>query len=134
MQVLLYDDNEMHVFNVFGFTPKEIDFSQIEPTKIGDAIDGKAVFQRQIYDAEIYVGEVKAELDPTTMKRIAKYNLDKEFEAINNQTAKALEYLASLNRLIEEKEEKLEFARELIRKIWEDEEFEEGKYLPEEED
>lgn len=117
MQVLLYDDEEMRIYDVVEFDKWNNDFAINE-------------IQETTYKVRILSETSKAELDPTTMKRIAKYNLNKEFETINSQTAKALEYLASINRLVEEKEKKLAFMEELIRKIWEDEGFDEDKYLP----
>ena len=134
MQVLLYDDKEMHIYEVVNFLPQPAGYTEFDVTGLEDNFRQFAIIPNHTYMAELAIRESKAELDPTTMKRIAKYNLDKDFEAINSQTAKALEYLAILNKQVEEKEKKLAFMGELIQKIWDDEDFEEDNYLPDEED
>lgn len=131
-QILLYDENEMHVLEVIGYHPEEplvepVDIATIEQVQIK-----RAIFQDWSYRAEIAVGKVKAELDPTTMKRIAKYNLDKDFEGLNRQIKSAEERLKNLNEQAEENERKLELMRELFPKIWHDANFDQDNYLPDE--
>lgn len=97
-QILLYDEKEMHVFDVVGYYPEEplvepVDIATIEQVQLK-----RAIFQDWSYMAEIAVGKVKAELDPTTMKRIAKYNLDKDFEEINKSIESAKKSVESTAR------------------------------------
>ena len=104
----------MHVFEVVNYHPEEplvepVDIATIEQVQLK-----RAIFQDWKYQAEIAVGKVRAELDPTTMKRIAKYNLDRDFEEI-----------------------KLSTINDVVKQIWEDECFDEGDYLfdkPQEDD
>lgn len=133
-QILLYDEKEMHVFDVVGYHPEEPLVEPVDITTIEQIQTKRAIFQDWSYKAEIAIGKVKAELDPTTMKRIAKYNLDKDFEELNRQIKSAESRLKNLNEQAEEKERKLELMRELFPKIWNDTDFDQDNYLPDEED
>lgn len=131
-QILLYDEKEMHIFDVIGYYPEEPLVEPVDITTIEQIQTKRAIFQDWSYKVEIAVGKVKAELDSTTMKRIAKYNLDKDFEELNRQIKSAEERLKNLNEQAEEKEQKLELMRELFPKIWNDAEFEQDNYLTDE--
>lgn len=131
-QILLYDEKEMHVLEVIGYHPEEPLVEPVDIATIEQVQMKRAIFQDWSYRAEIAVGKVKAELDPTTMKRIAKYNLDKDFEELNRQIKFAEERLKNLNEQAEENERKLELMRELFPKIWHDANFDQDNYLPDE--
>lgn len=133
-QILLYDEKEMHIFEVIGYHPEEPLVEPVDIATVKQVQMKRAIFQDWSYRAEIAVGKVKAELDPTTMKRIAKYNLDKDFEELNKQIKSAEERLKNLNERAEENERKLELMRELFPKIWNDSEFDKDKYFPDEDD
>ena len=75
------------------------------------------------------IKEVVAELDPTTMKRIAKYNKDKELEELNYKIKLAEDRLKVLNDEMNKKEKKLGLIQNLGQQIWEDDCFNENKYL-----
>lgn len=128
-QILLYDENEMHVFDVVNYHPEEPLVEPVDITTIEQIQTKRVIFQDWSYKAEIAVGKVKAELDPTTMKRIAKYNLDKDFEELNRQIKSAEERLESLNKEVEEKKEKLKFMGELLLKVWNDRDFDKDNFL-----
>jgi hypothetical protein len=131
-QIILYDEKEMHVFDVVNYHPEEPLVEPVDIATIEQVQMKRSIFQDWSYRAEIAVGEVKAELDPTTMKRIAKYNLDKDFEELNRQIKSAEERLKNLNEQAEENERKLELMRELFPKIWHDANFDQDNYLPDE--
>lgn len=131
-QILLYDEKEMHVFDVVGYYPEEPLVEPVDIATIEQVQMKRSIFQDWSYRAEIAVGEAKAELDPTTMKRIAKYNLDKGFEELNEKIKSAEERLKNLNEQAEENERKLELMRELFPKIWHDANFDQDNYLPDE--
>lgn len=128
-QILLYDEKEMHVFDVVNYHPEEPLVEPVDIATIEQVQMKRAIFQDWSYRAEIAVGKVKAELDPTTMKRIAKYNLDKDFEELNRQIKSAEEKLESLNKEAEEKKEKLKFMGELLLKVWNDRNFDKDNFL-----
>lgn len=134
MQILLYDDNEMHVYDIVNYNQKSPDVDEIDATSIEDMFTHKVIVPKGTYSAEITVGEKKAELDPTTMKRIAKYNLDKEFWEINEKINKATDKLMQLNKEVDQMRSKIELIDNLAVKIWEDEDFDEDNYLPDDEE
>lgn len=107
-QILLYDEKEMHVFDVVNYHPEEPLVEPVDITTIEQVQMKRAIFQDWSYRAEIAVGKVKAELDPTTMKRIAKYNLDKDFEELNEKIKSAEERSKNPNEQVEEKDQKNE--------------------------
>lgn len=128
-QILLYDEKEMHVFEVVNYHPEDPLVESVDIATIEQVQMKRAIFQDWSYRAEIAVGKVKAELDPTTMKRIAKYNLDKDFEELNRQIKSAEERLERLNKEAEEKKEKLKFMGELLSKVWNDRNFDKDNFL-----
>lgn len=128
-QILLYDEKEMRVFDVVGYHPEEPLVESVDIATIEQAQMKRAVFQDWSYRAEIAVGKIKAELDPTTMKRIAKYNLDKDFEELNRKIKSTEERLESLNKEAEEKKEKLKLMGELLLKVWNDQDFDKDNFL-----
>lgn len=132
LQVLLYDGEQMHTFEIVGYFPKPVEMTEYDITTLDDMFQKKAIIPNSTYQAELRTGEVKAELDPTTMKRIAKYNLDKDFEELNRQIKSAERRLKNLNEQEEQKEQKLELMKELFPKIWNDADFVQDKYLPDE--
>lgn len=128
-QILLYDEKEMHIFDVVGYYPQPVELTEFDVTMLGDMHKKKMIIPNCTYQAEITTGEIKAELDPTTMKRIAKYNLDKDFDELNRQIKSAEERLESLNKEAEEKKEKLKFMGELLSKVWNDRNFDKDNFL-----
>lgn len=129
IQVLLYDDKEMHVFEVVGYFPKSVEMTEFDVTTLEDNFQRKEIIPNRTYQAEITTGKVKAELDPTTMKRIAKYNLNKDFEEINKSIESAKSQLKALQEEILVKERKLSTINDVVKQIWEDECFDEEDYL-----
>ena len=132
LQVLLYDGKEMRIFDVASYDPEPLEPSDFNVAPLGSTRKKTAIIPGYTFEARITTGEVKAELDPTTMKRIAKYNLDKDFEELNRQIKSAEERLKNLNEQAEENEQKLELMRELFPKIWHDANFDQDNYLPDE--
>ena len=128
-QILLYDEKEMHIFDVVGYHPEEPLVEPVDITTIEQVQMKRAIFQDWSYRAEIAVGKVKAELDPTTMKRIARYNLDKDLEELNEKIKSAEERLERLNKEAEQKKEKLKFMGELLLKVWNDRNFDKDNFL-----
>lgn len=129
MQILLYDDEGMHVLEVAKYFPQPVEFTEYDVTTLEDAFSKIELVPNCTYQAEIKTGEVKAEIDPTTMKRIAKYNLDKDFEEINKNIESAKKQLKALQEEISVKERKLSTINNVVEQIWEDECFDEDDYL-----
>lgn len=128
-QILLYDEKEMHVFDVVSYDPEPLGFTEFDVTTLESTRQKIAIIPDRTFKARIATGKVKAELDPTTMKRIARYNLDKDFEELNEKIKSAEERLESLNKEAEEKKEKLKFMGELLSKVWNDRDFDKDNFL-----
>lgn len=134
MQILLYDDKEMHIFDVANYEPKNGGFNEVDASCIEDVFWQRVILPKFTYDVEVTIGEVKAKLDPTTMKRIAKHNLDKDFEELNRKISEAEERLKFLEGEVKLKENKLNFMWKVCQEIWKDKDFEEEKYMPDDGD
>lgn len=129
LQVLLYDDEEMHIYEVVNYRPYQAECTEYGIMGFGNDIKKTMIIPNSTYIAELTVGEVKAELDPTTMMRIAKYNFGKEFKEINEQIKSANRQLKALQEEILVKERKLSTINDVVKHIWEDECFDEEDYL-----
>lgn len=134
MQVFLYDDQEMHVWEVTNFKPKPVEHTEIDITALEDNFSQSVIMPDCTFFTELTTKEQKAELDPTTMKRIAKYNLDKDFEGLNRNIEFAKKRLEHLNADIKTKEKKLDFMHNICQRIWNDDCFDEDKYTREEQE
>lgn len=124
-QILFYDENGIRVFDCCLFDIKPPEQTEIDVTGLEDMNTHTIVRTGTTATASITLGEVKAELDPTTMKRIAKYNLDKDFEEINQKIKSVEDRIKFLNEEMETKEKKLDFMQRMCQQIWNDDCFDE---------
>lgn len=133
-QILFYDENGMRVFDCSLFDIKPPEQIEMDCTSLEDMQTQTIIRTGTTATASITLGEAKAELDPTTMKRIAKYNLDKDLEELNRQIKSREDRLKLLNEEMETKENKLDFMQKICQKIWNDDCFDEDDYVPNEDD
>lgn len=133
-QILFYEENEMRIFDCSLFDTQTPVQTEIDCTELEDTYTKTIIRTGTTATANITLGETKAELDPTTMKRIAKYNLDKDFEDLNRKIKSVESRLQSLNEEMEQKEKKLNFMQSMRQRIWNDECFNEDDYIPNEDD
>lgn len=80
--IIFYDEKSMNAFNVSYFNLKESEPDMVEITLPEDEIRQFIKGMSEPICAFIEKGEELVKLDPTTMKRIARYNLEKENEAL----------------------------------------------------
>lgn len=80
--IIFYDEKSMNAFNVSYFNLKEPEPDMVEITLPEDEIRQFVKGMPEPICAFIEKGEELVKLDPTTMKRIARYNLEKENEAL----------------------------------------------------
>ena len=132
-QILFYDESGMRVFDCSLFDIQPPEQTELDVTGLEDMETQTIIRTGTTATASITLGETKAELDPTTMKRIAKYNLDKDFEEINRKIESAKSQLKALQDEISVKENKLETIDKVVKQIWEDECFDEDNYLSDKE-
>ena len=130
MSQLLFYNTEKDEMRVYDCYISKVDHNPnvFDCTMIDDMTTRTMFIPNDEATAVFNIKEVVAELDPTTMKRIARYNKDKELEELNYKIQSAEDRLKCLNAEMEEKEKKLELMQELLRQIWEDDCFDEGKY------
>lgn len=81
-QIIFYDSDKMMCFDVTHFMVKEPEKQMIEATLAGDEERHFIQSTSEPICMFIETGEEIVKLDPTTMKRIARYNLEKENEAL----------------------------------------------------
>lgn len=133
-QLLFYDEKEMHVFDCYITSVEQEAPIPLDVTPL-DAMAVQTIYRPNTTAKAVFdIREVKAELDPTMMKRIAKYNLDKEFWELNDRKNKVEEELRRLDSKVAEMREKIGLMDSLVLKIWEDEDFDEDKYTPNDDD
>lgn len=133
-QIILYEENEMRIFDCSLFDIQPPEDTVIDCTGLEDTHTQTIIRPGTTATAAITLGETKAELDPTTMKRIAKYNLDKDFEDLNRKIKSAESKLESINKEMEQKEKKLSFMQSMCQRIWNDDCFDEDDYMSNEDD
>lgn len=102
-QIIFYDSSKMMCFDVTHFMVKEPEKKIIEATLVEDEERHFIQLTPEPICMFIETGEEIVKLDPTTMKRIARYNLEKENAALLEEIKKHKETIADL----EQKEEVL---------------------------
>lgn len=120
MKVILYDEDEMQCFGGYlsGVTmgePYELDITTIEDSNqrtirgISDTTaEMTVVLQHKII-----------ELDPTTMRRIANHNLEKENESLLKEIESHKKEIDDLKELYKTLQERLQTISDIGSDIWE---------------
>ncbi len=130
-QLLFYNDkdDEMRVYNCYVSKVIHHPNIPVDCSMLEDMTRKTFYIPNDEATAVFTIKEAVAELDPTTMKRIAKYNKDKKLEELNYKIQSAEDRLKVLNDEMNEKEKKLDLIQNLGQQIWEDDCFNEDKYL-----
>ena len=130
-QLLFYntENDEMRVYDCYVREVKRQEGINFDCTSLEDTVAKTMYIPSDQANAVFNIKDVVAELDPTTMKRIARYNKDKELEELNYKIQSAEDRLKVLNDEMNEKEKKLDLIQNLGQRIWEDDCFNEDKYL-----
>lgn len=122
LTVIVYDDNILHAFKVtplnFSITEEapHIDYSYFGD--FGNIQHASVVGMKQPRTAEVVIGEItKAELDPTTMKRIARYNLEKTNEVLTKEIDFKEAKLERLTEEFERQEKRMANLQEVIKQF-----------------
>lgn len=97
-QIIFYDSSKMMCFDVTHFMVKEPEKQMIETTLFGDEERHFIQSTPEPICMFIETGEEIVKLDPTTMKRIARYNLEKENAALLGEIEKHKETIANLEQ------------------------------------
>lgn len=96
--IIFYDEKSMNAFNVSYFNLKEPEPDMVEITLPEDEIRQFVKGMSEPICAFIEKGEELVKLDPTTMKRIARYNLEKENEALLKKIKKHKKAIADFEQ------------------------------------
>ena len=97
-QIIFYDSSKMMCFDVTHFMVKEPEKQMIETRFLGDEERHFIYSTPEPICAFIETGEEIVKLDPTTMKRIARYNLEKENTALLEEIKKHKEVITDLEQ------------------------------------
>ena len=97
-QIIFYDSSKMMCFDVTHFMVKEPEKKIIEATLVEDEERHFIQLTPEPICMFIETGEEIVKLDPTTMKRIARYNLEKENAALLGEIEKHKEAIADLEQ------------------------------------
>lgn len=108
-QIIFYDSDKMMCFDVKKFMVKEPEKQMIETTLAGDEERHFIQSTPEPICVFIETGEELVKLDPTTMKRIARYNLEEENKSL-------LEEIAERKKVIDDLEQKEQVLRDRFRK------------------
>lgn len=118
MNIIVYDDEVMKYFK--GHLK---DFDVICNHEIHRSIDGKMYCGNSISEYTFVANEVceseTIKLDDTMMKRIAKYNKEKEVMEIEEKILDKKAELEKLTDLIEDREKRVEKLKEFIANLYE---------------
>ena len=109
-QIIFYDNEEMMCFNVEHFLWQDLPAELLDITALTDevqAVIGSSRTQPTVMYLEKADEIIK--LDPTTMKRIARYNLEKENKAL-------LKEITERKKVIDDLEQKEQVLRDRFRK------------------
>lgn len=118
-QIIFYNDEEMQCYNVFGCEFKQDNFYFNEPTRSSNfSVSG--FIARPVSTFDLQVNKQKIELDPTLMKRIAKYNAEVEVEELKLEKARLEEQIEELKELEKKHFEKIEDMKKFCEKFMRD--------------
>lgn len=108
-QLIFYDDKEMMCFGVTHFMLKETEEQMLEATFLDD--DERRFIRSMAEPTVIYLetGKEAVKLDPTTMKRIARYNLEEENKGL-------LKEIKERKKVIDDLEQKEQVLRDRFKK------------------
>ena len=128
-QLIFYDNENMMCFNVEHFLWQDPPIELLDITALTDEVQAFITSSScRPTVAYLEASEEIVKLDPTTMKRIARYNLEKENEAL-------LKKIKKLKKSIAELEQKEDVLRDRFRKaIAAFKEIMENGYCDEDED
>lgn len=97
-QIIFYDSDKMMCFDVKKFMVKEPEKQMIETTLAGDEERHFIQSTPEPICMFIETGEELVKLDPTTMKRIARYNLEEENAALLKEIEERKKVIANLEQ------------------------------------
>lgn len=114
-QVICYSEDDMRCYNVINATVTVENPEWDEPC----SLDRQRISGLAETTIDFETSRVPIELDPTTMKRIAKYNKEVELESLNRKIEKKNEELKKLECEKQNLEKKLDNMKNFIKDFFE---------------
>ena len=127
-QLIFYDNEEMMCFNVTHFMLKEPEKQMIEAMALDD--DEKHFIRSIPEPTVIYLetGKEMVKLDPTTMKRIARYNLEEENATLLKEIEERKKAIADLEQKEQVLRDRFKKAISAFKEIMENGYYDEDEY------
>lgn len=118
--ILIYDDEniiyrEGYVGNLEMVTPEYIAYGSLEDGKTHRILGRDYTFSCQISN---YDEHDTIKLDPTTMKRIAKYNKEQECLQLDEKIKEKEEKIKELDDILNDRENRVKKLKDYIKDIW----------------
>lgn len=119
-RILIYDDKninyrEGYMGNLEMVVPEYIEHTLIEDTETRRVLDRDYTFSCQINN---YEEHDTIKLDPTTMKRIAKYNKEQECLQLDEKIKEKEEKIKELDDILNDRENRVKKLKDYIKNIW----------------
>lgn len=116
-KIIVYNDEEMHYSEGYLLN------MSCEPQCIncdnGYGYKARLVGMEFTFGATVEPDKETIQLDPTLMKRIAKYNKEKEIEKLEEKIKRKQEKLKELEAKVEDREKRWKKVQEYVTKIYE---------------
>lgn len=133
-RILIYDDENMNYKVGYIGSIQEATPEAIEITSSGDISPRYILSRSHVFSCEIpsYQELDTIELDPTTMKRIAKYNKEIECLKLDADIKQKKEQIKELEDILNDRENRVKKLKDYIENIWnldiQDDEDNDGDY------
>lgn len=119
VNVILYDEKEMKCYGGYLGNFKVENPIPFDVTALSDTCRQIIKMPQTTANAILDLRYQIAELDPTTMKRIARFNLEKENEELLEEIERNKKAIESLKSEYKELEKRLEIISKIGKDIWE---------------
>lgn len=119
-RILIYDDEninyrEGYMGNLEMVAPEYIEYASMGDTEKHRLLGGDYTFSCQINN---YEEHDTIKLDPTTMKRIAKYNKEQECLQLDEKIKEKEEKIKELDDILNDRENRVKKLKDYIKNIW----------------
>lgn len=116
-KIIIYNDEEMHYME--GYMVSLNSTPQVASYDNGYERKNVCYGMEYTFGANVEPDKETIQLDPTLMKRIAKYNKEKEIEKLEEKIKRKQEKLKELEAKVEDREKRWKKVQEYVTKIYE---------------
>lgn len=124
-RILIYDDENMNYKVGYLGSIQEATPNDIEITSLEDISPRYILSRSHVFSCEIpsYQELDAIELDPTTMKRIAKYNKEIECLKLDEEIKAKQELIKELDDILNDRDNRVKKLKQYIKDIWNIDEY-----------